>query len=310
MLKVNKTCFLVLFSIFIVYITVSLCYFIAEKYFFDKFFYQKSLTHGYLLRKNNKIDYKLYGKRSQDYINFIKNYPLLDTFDKQKFTIVIIGDSVTWGQGLKNNQRFISLLEQKLNEIKPSKVISIAYPGWNILNHLYAYQQIKEKISPNLIIFSLVLNDINIYEADRSYPIVLECQNLYPQQIAISEENQNTSKTPSLIDPWINSTNLCVLDKVIQQLPTKDAFYFISDSYNSQPGSEIYMQYLLKNSKNTGSSRLGENLPNYKKYWLDNPWLYFTISKTERHPNALANQMYADILFNEITTNPIWESIK
>lgn len=323
--KLTKVFSLFTLTFLFCFLSYKLCYFIAEKYFFDKFFYKKSITHGYGLYSKN-IPLSRFGDRAKDLVmlNDSPDHSILGTAsNNHQFNITIIGDSFVWGEGIRNDQRFAHLLEQQLSQIAPTEVISIAKPGWNILDYLNAYQKILQSISPNLIIFSLVNNDININHSDEDSKLVQQCHRLFPYITATYDSDKDIAikdnpYTNLMIIigqadniAWSNPVNQCVLDNSLKILPTDNAIYFVTEDYdNNQNLTQKYKHHLMMSKKLILSSSAGKNTPRYSKYWRDNLWKNFTISSVEGHPNVLANQMYADILFDEITTNPKWNFIQ
>ncbi len=274
-----------------------LCYFIAEKYFFDKFFYQKSINHGYW-KTNNLLRY---GERSMDIISLNSgNYINLSD---NNFKIAVIGDSMVWGQGLRNNQRFVKILSDKLNQIKPTNVMSLAMGGDNIFDHYKKYidsTNVFGKI--DLYIFSLFNNDL-LLNPDNRY---------HTNEYIDSQFNNVCQGKTKLIDKYVQkppiidtfsreSFNFCIYNKIIDRFPKDNAIYLDIGSLVSQnwPEQNIFIE--------TISSTLSPLSISYKQINQANG---YSISQKEFHPNALANQMYADILFNEITTNPRWNFIK
>jgi lysophospholipase L1-like esterase len=297
-------------------ITLIGCFFLSEKFFFDKLYYQKSFFHGYITPYNYHFP-RVFGKRGSD-IPLVEddNFQLAES-DKNKFIIVLLGDSFTWGVGIRNNQRYASLLEKKLNKIRPTKVISLAKPGWNIIEYDSAYQKIVKKVKPSLVIFALVHNDVFINSTSLDDPIFKHCQQQYPDIKAtmayryddvINSSSALADKVSSFSqishEGWQNQVNLCNLDSHLLNLPTDKTIYFLTDNYNPQDSLyNIYHERLQMYQKNILSSSIGQYVPQYTPIWDHDPHSSLTVSKSEGHPNALANQMYADILYQEITTN-------
>lgn len=103
---------------------------------------------------------------------------------------------------------------------------------------------------------------------------------------------------------WSNPINLCVLNNSLAKLPTENGILFLADEYfNDDYIYKKYRDYLIKNNKLIISAIKGRQMSNYSNYWTENVNENFKVSKKELHPNALANEMYADILFDEITIN-------
>lgn len=318
MSKAVKVSCIVAFALLVSFCTYRLCYFLAEKYFFDKIFYQKSIAHGYGLFYNPKLTIKDFGPRAQDLVDLYQHQPsVLGAADfKNYYHVIVVGDSFTWGQGIRNEQRFVNLLSQKLNQVRPTEVKTFALPGWNILDYVNIYNQIKQQYYPDLIIFALVDNDNLINHSDTDSYFVQECLKINPfksPNYAYDITNLDPVAAGQMIqkltaESWSNSVNNCILNIGLQQLPTKNSIYFLTQDYDGTWASiKAYKTVLNDTHKYVISSNLGENFPQYKPYFSPNQVnSNFVISSREGHPNALANQMYADILFKEITSNSQW----
>jgi len=312
--KILKIFFVILFSLTISYLTYRFCYFIAEKYYFDKFFYQKSIKHGYI-PDDMVFDYAKYGKRAQNLGDLTKSNPgniLGTTDDKNNYNIVIIGDSFVWGQGILNNQRFATILEKKLNKIRPTKIYSYGSCGDNLLDYYNVYKYISHNTSVDIYIFSLVSNDAILNTENITDSITHQCQNKYPNLKPLYFNIETDAYIQPITQSWNNPINQCIIDNTNKLLPVDKSIYFIAEDYDENWDITVmYKSYLERNNKFILSSSTGKNIPKYSKYWIDNKyWDYFKVSQSEGHPSVLANQMYADILFKEITTNPKWNFIK
>jgi lysophospholipase L1-like esterase len=309
---------LVFVSFFLIFLSIFGCYFIAEKYFFDKFFYQKSVIHGYY-PSLKPVDIRYFGGRSLGIRQLQNHNRLISDKDTSKYKILLIGDSFVWGVGILNNQRYANLLENKLNRIRPTKVISVSYPGWNTSEYLKYYNLSVNDFTPDLTIFSLVHNDSLLSRYNRDDDLYQKCQKMFPQTTPIIStdvnplvsQNISANEINKLIekqhdDSWTNEVNLCVLDSNLANLPSSKTIYFLTDDYEANNLYAIYNKNLQKYKKNVIGAFLGKKLPQYSSHWKTNndPYLSLCVSKNESHPNSLANQMYADILYNEIISNP------
>lgn len=296
-----------------------LCLFLAEKYFFDKFFYQKSTIYGY---------WPDYNFQTRDLFNQALQTNQKDrfVFSKDNYIIAIIGDSYVWGEGIKDDQRLSNLLEKRLNKIRPTKVISIGIPGDSIFNYFKNYQKLSQITSPNLYIFPLVYNDalIRTYDTNGNclpepdyQEIQKKCSQEFPRQKIIYEPycdlthqgytfNKKADQVfiaSSFADAWHSSwqnpLNMCIVNNSLSQMPTGNAIYFITEDYqNNDPYYAILKKELSQNSKTIVLSSSGLN---------GQPLSSLQVSPNEPHPSALANRIYADVLFNEITNNPKWQ---
>jgi lysophospholipase L1-like esterase len=106
-------------------------------------------------RVPSKCDTNAHGYRDLDY-----------SYSKEKgvFRIVIIGDSVAEGQGVDMRDTFAKVLERHLNRLTKGKeekveVIVLAQPGYSTSQELFLLEREAFRYSPDLIIWTYVLND-------------------------------------------------------------------------------------------------------------------------------------------------------
>ena len=77
--------------------------------------------------------------------------------------ILLLGDSVSWGDGVEMNQSYPFLLEKMLNRNYPEKnieVINSAVPGYSTFQQLIYLKKYGLKLKPDIIIHQFCLNDI------------------------------------------------------------------------------------------------------------------------------------------------------
>jgi lysophospholipase L1-like esterase len=85
-------------------------------------------------------------------------------FDKPDgvYRVVVIGDSVAWGQGVMRSKTMGRVLEKLLNEHLGSglaQVITLAQSGYSTSQQLFLLQHEAFEYEPDLIVWSYVLND-------------------------------------------------------------------------------------------------------------------------------------------------------
>jgi len=329
--KIAKIVAIFTLSISLTYFTYILCYTLAEKYFFDKFFYQKSISHGYGLQTNKQLSLESFGDRSKDMVNLLSNNPnILGAIDNNNvYKVAIIGDSYAWGMGLKYSQTVSQIISKKLNTHRPTLIYNYSEPGNSILEYYANINKTQKFNYIDLYVVLMVANDIAFNKESR-FPnndyqnILSDCQiknkenplvywfnwqeynknnpNSSFQDISHEIEN-NTNKS------WSSSSNLCVLDTISKLFP-HNTIFLITDDYEDSGNRKffnIYKNALEKYHHKVISSESQKYNPQYSKYWTSgNVWSYFRISENEIHPSALAHQMCADTIYNEITANPEW----
>jgi len=81
-----------------------------------------------------------------------------------RYRIVVIGDSITWGVGLSEEERFSNLLRRFLGS--DYEVFNFGIPGHNLPEHLQTLDPALT-ISPDFILLQLYTNDFEIGDMDR-----------------------------------------------------------------------------------------------------------------------------------------------
>lgn len=104
--------------------------------------------------------------------------------DKDLFIAVVIGDSMSYGLGIRNEEVFANILEKKLNQVRKTKVYNLSLSGDNFIENYTKYKKAEDVINPNLVIFTFVENDLifnDTYHYDRRdlYQLLLaeDCSN-------------------------------------------------------------------------------------------------------------------------------------
>jgi len=318
----KKKLLLVLVCICSVALSIWLVFFVAEKFFFDKFFYFKSIKHGYW-PTSKKISLIDFGERAKDLLQLEQDYGSLDTKedilgvqdDTETYTIAIIGDSYVWGQGLKFEDTISQQLERGLSQYGNTTVLSLGIGGDSILDYAMRYDMVKQVYPVDLYIFVLVDNDMllakYLEEKYKQTSIFRDCQERFPDQKLIYEllspESYGEIRNERLDRSWSLELNLCILDQSLKSLPTNNAIFFLCQIFGEteQKSWNTYKEYLNMNDKEVLYSTNSRTLKGYEGYWED-PLKYFKVSPNDWHPSKIAHRMFADLLSKEILNNPRW----
>ncbi len=86
-------------------------------------------------------------------------------FEKPRdtFRIVGIGDSVMFGWGVEEGERYLDLLEARLNRELPERhweTVTLAMPGYNLMNEIEVLRHVGLRYDPDLILYGYVANDV------------------------------------------------------------------------------------------------------------------------------------------------------
>ncbi|MBU1130022.1 hypothetical protein KKE45_01730 [Patescibacteria group bacterium] len=307
-------------------LSVGLMYWVAEKFFFDKFFYQKSVEHGYWIQ-GKSLNERDFGKRSEDLIALDERFGLLkegrvlgDTSeDNDVFTVAVIGDSYVWGPGVRFEDTVTQVLEKKLNKIGSVEVLSFARSGNSILDYLFMYDRVSQIYDVDLYVFVLVNNDVILNRDNRlngnDYGFVVEnCSRSISEEEVVydlnwselSERNELSKLRKMYLTElelaWQNPVNLCVMKESMKQLPRDRAVYLITNDCQNMTDNRIrqfgvYKELLKNYDKDIIDTDLYEILEGSEK------WGCLTVSEKESHPPKLVHGIYADILYKKIVEN-------
>lgn len=118
-----------------------------------------STSHGY--------DYFL--RKSIDRYNAERNphgFRGVDFADTKgnAYRVVVIGDSLTWGQGvLPCSGRFTELAEKMFRERFPGiqlEILNLGIPGYNLRQHIYTLSFVR-KLKPDFVLYQWYVNDMD-----------------------------------------------------------------------------------------------------------------------------------------------------
>lgn len=102
---------------------------------------------------------KLYGPLATNELGFRDS-----SYNKDAdFKILLLGDSVSWGDGVEMRESYPFLLEKMLNQKYPDRAIEIinsSVPGYSTFQQLIYLKNEGINLKPNLIIHQFCLNDV------------------------------------------------------------------------------------------------------------------------------------------------------
>lgn len=305
---------------------VSLCvaYYVAETYYFDRLFYKKSSLHGYHKQNTTRViefnNSRVLEKRIKDlrFLISLNNQTeepatLNETTDKQ-YKIAVIGDSITYGLGVRQQYSFPRVLERKLNKYAPTRVFVLAQSGDNMLEHFAKFLLAKENLSPDLYIIAFVENDLLINSKPK-----------YPNQKALNARLSQSCLKPEFIYQWPNKdislakmvseahfpsidesyANICYFKEVVKEI-AKDKVVFYNLFGFHDPDTFSYPHNLNAVVINNMVEIITTN-GGFVVERSDIPFVYTGVSKMEGHPSKKTHMLYADSLFKEIITNPKYD---
>lgn len=299
----KHTAFKVILGLVSVIVSYVLAVYIAETYFFDKLYYQKSISFGYW----NSRPLELFGARSE-YIRIFENFDpthfpkILGATTDETYKIAIIGDSWTWGQGIKADERYSRLLEKKLR--KNNVVIhEYALPGDNMIQQLEKYTLLSRYGNYDLYIFQFFNNDILIGQSNYYPKLEKELLSTCSKGEYIYDAEATLLYETTIKNAWSNEANLCIVDEAIRRFPD-NALYVFFDNYDSYsmnynvPFADMFHKVGKKTVDLAETKVAIAVLEDLLKTEKSFDKLY--VSSIERHPSALAHRLFADALYETL----------
>ena len=263
--------------------------------------------------KKKYIRYNKYGYRDYEY-NLKKKEGV--------FRIIVLGDSQTFGHGIKDlNNTWVKKLEKKLIESVGNtsiEVLSISGPGWNSDTYLYELFKKSFKFNPDLVILAYYHNDI-------PFPISLNCDSS-DRKITPDINIFQSSKLVSFINFRINR----LLEKIGEKPRYSDCLNQAYDSIGWEMNKfyldimglslsikkihfmitviplihQLDSNYPLagphKKLKEFSITRNIEFLDFYEEGFKNLNPSNLKVSKTDHHLNKNAGDIMADVLFEKI----------
>ena len=263
--------------------------------------------------KKKYIRYNKYGYRDYEY-NLKKKEGV--------FRIIVLGDSQTFGHGIKDlNNTWVKKLEKKLIESVGNtsiEVLSISGPGWNSDTYLYELFKKIFKFNPDLVILAYYHNDI-------PFPISLNCDSS-DRKITPDINIFQSSKLVSFINFRINR----LLEKIGEKPRYSDCLNQAYDSIGWEMNKfyldimglslsikkihfmitviplihQLDSNYPLagphKKLKEFSIKRNIEFLDFYEEGFKNLNPSNLKVSKTDHHLNKNAGDIMADVLFEKI----------
>jgi|GEM_PF-2249008 len=318
-------------------ISIWLCFIVAERFFFDRLFYQKASFYGYNYDRNanfeiinqknplakyflnNRIrDLKKLMDLSLDRTSIIEpknlavNVLITKKFTKsQPLKIAVIGDSNTYGMGISQNQRYSNVLEKFLNKTVPTKVFNLSEPGNSLEDDYALYLLAKERLQPDFVIIGILENDLifNQSKYPNSESVRSMLQNFCPQDIfSASNIELINSDWNEVIDIYQESflptyANSCFLKKLASDFAEDKTLIFFNFFNHQQMFCSI--DDSLANSKHRAiMTAYRTELINSGNTVIGhdpNQTVFSTVSKAETHPSASANKDFAKIIYDHIS---------
>jgi lysophospholipase L1-like esterase len=318
-MKKNKGCllfYILIFFIIIISIEISL----RQKYYseyklIDERMKEIEIESLYIQSENKELIYES-----------IFPLEMLDYNKKEEvYRIIIIGDSIAKGQGLKDdlNSSFGKLLEQELNSNKNKteyEVIIFAASGYSTSQEIILLKEKALKYKPNLILWSYVLNDPanpRYHDGNGEFGIYFNKPKIYfieyiNKKIFFFNEKRifNKKKCEQEYHKLLHCVYWEDIKKNIEEIANISKEENIKTIFLIHPifeNSYNYSNYSLNNLHKQIKEEIKKNnllvldiLDIYKNY---NPYNLRLNSQDPWHPNEIGHEIIKDYIYSFLKEN-------
>lgn len=110
-----------------------------------------AIIHQHVLSKRDvNIDINSLGLR----------YPEIGPKENGEYRVLVLGDSITFGDYVQANETYTGILEEKAQaQGKKIKFINAGIPGASLSEEVYHYLELRDYIKPDMVLLGLYLND-------------------------------------------------------------------------------------------------------------------------------------------------------
>jgi len=241
--------------------------------------------------------------------------------EKETHRIIALGDSMTFGIGIKNQERFTNLLNKKSNKIE---VLNFGIGGFSTKDQLNVYRNIASKYKPDTVIIAYYSNDAEDTKAREKFIELFTFHTTYPYEVG----NFLYSHSYSYYFFESRVKNILTNLKIIKNYQDYIDYIYSEENPYLEEHKET-LQKLIEEIKSNGSNIIifsvpiitpdgkAFNLPEVEKiigescqikevYCIDlvsefnNQNKTLTISKMDSHINEAGNKIIADLLYGKL----------
>ncbi len=239
--------------------------------------------------------------------------------------IIILGDSIVYGQMVALESIFPELLEDQLNQKSDTKVevINMGLCGWNTVMQLESLVENGLKFQPDLVILTFVLNDPQIKQFPRPeeqfdqekmiipitfldtyldrhsyfYSFVKFRYNRLLENFNLKADYFTTTRTFYQTETRGYQQFIKALEK-INQISQQNNTKFLFVNLNWRPGWDKETKMVLDETQKLSMPVLDMH-PYFANYSLSD----LQVSPSDWHPNQKAHQIYSQVIGDFILKN-------
>jgi lysophospholipase L1-like esterase len=246
------------------------------------------------------------------------------------YRVMVVGDSLTYGEGLAEEWRFSNLLEQWLSEHYKIEFINLGRRGYNSEDILRVVKDYLPALQPDLVLYAVCLNDFlpsrrGEYQDQKAYsvplPKSLTDYLLRNTRVAafLSETYDSALRRLRLRRDFYQdiladfhgyqqrfARDVMEMNRAIQARGLPPMLALVVDQYPSYGGVGHRIARVAELALGKAGASVIDTEDYYRRY-NNQP---MNVSRWEGHPNEVANYIWAHMLMNELKARPDLEPFR
>jgi lysophospholipase L1-like esterase len=243
---------------------------------------------------------------------------------KDHYRVMVVGDSLTYGEGLAEKWRFSNLLEQWLSEHYRIEFINLGRSGFNSEDILRVVREHLPAVQPDLVLYAVCLNDFlpsrrGQYQDHKAYSLPL------PNSVTdylmrhtrvaafLSETYDGALRRLRLRYDFFEdiladfngyrqrfARDVMEMSRAIRASGLPPMLALVVDQYPSYRGSGHRIARVAELALAKAGASVIETEDYYRRY-NDQA---MNVSRWEGHPNEIANYVWAHMIMTELKARP------
>lgn len=238
------------------------------------------------------------------------------------FRVVVVGDSITWGQGVRLPETFAVLLEQHLQRTLEDRgvqaeVIAVGICGSRFSDNVIRLRSHVEQLEPDLVVFQFFPNDLDYltsYRRPELLASLTEHSNLLQAIYAFTERNRFWEILEHCVDrasiEWrLFTDGLAELDRWRRETTTPamivafPPFDWRADGGNFDGFTELEEFDAVLSPPHEAMEQNGLPVLDLQQTFRDKAGRTFLcVSEQDGHPNAYAHSLVAEAMLSFFET--------
>jgi len=230
--------------------------------------------------------------------------------------IVGIGDSYMWGWAVDENERYMDILETKLNENFPEinwETLVFAIPGYNLKMEIEVLKEYALDYNPDIIIYGYTGNDHCLPN------FLLEKKKFFAKELFILDFLQKRIEYAILYESNFNEEpfwQICEQEKAPEQYKefVGDDSYYQSFKELTDIGKAEKLPIILLSHVESQFNPINpyisyENInyfdpiKEYQEHLKENERLSLIISDGDFHPSVIGHELLGQAIYNQLISN-------